>query len=158
MCWTMWVTRCFRDWLEVVEIMEFRGEVKRKVVTAVVVHHLQERWLEISVTDLNKCFQEWPEVESYRTKAKQWARACPSGEPRSSLRAGKKNIQGLLYNVHCTVYYIVQCTMYNCRSFENQWARDQAASKMSKLKLQFSRNLVNNHQLKQTRKYFSWLW
>ena len=56
--------------LEVMEVVELRGEVKREVVTTVVVHHLQMKMQQgVGLFE--------PEVESCRTKAKQLARELP---------------------------------------------------------------------------------
>jgi len=56
--------------LEVMEVVELRGEVKREVVTTVVVHHLQMKMQQgVGLFE--------PEVESCRTKAKQPARELP---------------------------------------------------------------------------------
>ena len=56
--------------LEVMEVVELRGEVKREVVTTVVVHHLQLNMQQgVGLIE--------PEVGSCRTRAKQLARELP---------------------------------------------------------------------------------
>ena len=58
--------------LEVMEVVELRGEVKREVVTTVVVHHLKMKMQQGE--DFCSDTQDKPEVGSCRTKAKQLAR------------------------------------------------------------------------------------
>ena len=57
------------------EVVELRGEVKREVVTTVVVHHLQMKMQEGEA--FCRSTQDKPEVESCRTRAKQLAREPP---------------------------------------------------------------------------------
>ena len=58
------------------EVVELRGEVKREVVTTVVVHHLHMIRMQQG-EDFCRDTQDKPEVGSYRTKAKQLARELP---------------------------------------------------------------------------------
>ena len=62
--------------LEVMEVVELRGEVKREVVTTVVVHHLQLIRMQ-QVEAFCRDTQDKPEVGSCRTRAKQLARELP---------------------------------------------------------------------------------
>ena len=76
--------------LEVMEVVELWGEVKREVVTTVVVHHLQMIRMQEREAFCRDT-QDKPEVESCRTRAKQLARELPWAEPQNSLTSVKAN-------------------------------------------------------------------